>query len=131
MFTIGHNFKPANIHAGGLRYHGAGVIVSQLIKDGYMHGVDIPQLETFEAGILFARTEGIIPAPESSHAIAAAIREAKKCKETGEEKVILFNLSGHGLIDMTAYDQFINGDLMNYSVSDEDIAKNLKDVPQA
>jgi tryptophan synthase beta chain len=95
-----------------------------------MHGVDIPQLETFEAGILFARTEGIIPAPESSHAIAAAIREAKKCKETGEEKVILFNLSGHGLIDMSAYDQSINGDLVNYSVSDEEIAKNLKDVPQ-
>lgn len=111
MFTLGHEFTPANIHAGGLRYHGAGVIVSQLIKDGYMHGVDIPQLETFEAGMLFARTEGIIPAPESCHAIAATIREANKCKETGEEKVILFNLSGHGLIDMTAYDQFINGDL--------------------
>lgn len=130
MFTIGHNFKPANIHAGGLRYHGAGMIVSQLIKDNMMHGVDIPQLETFEAGILFARTEGIIPAPESSHAIAATIREAKKCIETGEEKVILFNLSGHGLIDMTAYDQYINGDLVNYSVSDEEIAKNLQDVPQ-
>ncbi|MBQ8051007.1 MAG: TrpB-like pyridoxal phosphate-dependent enzyme [Bacteroidaceae bacterium] len=124
MFTLGHDFKPANIHAGGLRYHGAGVIVSQLLKDGLMHGVDIPQLETFEAGILFARTEGIIPAPESSHAIAAAIREAKKCKETGQERVILFNLSGHGLIDMTAYDQFINGDLHNYQVTDEDIARN-------
>ena len=96
MFTLGHNFRPANIHAGGLRYHGAGTIVSQLIKDGLMHGVDIPQLEAFEAGVLFARSEGIIPAPESSHAIAATIREANKCKETGEEKVILFNLSGHG-----------------------------------
>ena len=124
MYTLGHDFRPANIHAGGLRYHGAGMIVSQLIKDGLMHGVDIPQLETFEAGVLFARTEGIIPAPESSHAIAATIREALKCKETGEEKVILFNLSGHGLIDMTAYDQYINGDLMNYQVTDEDIAKN-------
>ena len=124
MYTLGHDFRPANIHAGGLRYHGAGMIVSQLIKDGLMHGVDIPQLETFEAGILFARTEGIIPAPESSHAIAATIREALKCKETGEEKVILFNLSGHGLIDMTAYDQYINGDLVNYHVSDEEIAKN-------
>ncbi len=124
MYTLGHDFRPANIHAGGLRYHGAGMIVSQLIKDGLMHGVDIPQLETFEAGILFARTEGIIPAPESSHAIAATIREALKCKETGKEKVILFNLSGHGLIDMTAYDQYINGDLMNYQVTDEDIAKN-------
>ena len=113
MFTLGHTFKPANIHAGGLRYHGAGPIVSQLIKDGFMRGVDIPQLESFEAGMLFARTEGIIPAPESCHAIAATIREANKCKETGEAKVILFNLSGHGLIDMTAYDQFINGDLVN------------------
>ena len=113
MFTLGHDFKPANIHAGGLRYHGAGTIVSQLIKDGYMHGVDIPQLESFDAGMLFARTEGIIPAPESCHAIAATIREALKCKETGEEKVILFGLSGHGLIDMPSYDSFINGDLVN------------------
>lgn len=130
MFTLGHDFKPANIHAGGLRYHGAGVIVSQLIKDGYMHGVDIPQLETFEAGILFSRTEGIIPAPESCHAIAAAIREAKKAKEEGKQQVILFNLSGHGLIDMTAYDNYINGDLRNYTLSDEEIAKNLETVPQ-
>ncbi|WP_091821448.1 TrpB-like pyridoxal phosphate-dependent enzyme [Prevotella sp. kh1p2] len=130
MFTLGHDFKPANIHAGGLRYHGAGVIISQLLKDGYMHGVDIPQLETFAAGMLFARTEGIIPAPESSHAIAAVIREAKKCKETGEQKVILFNLSGHGLLDMTAYDSYINGDLNNYTVTDEEIAENLKAVPQ-
>ena len=130
MFTLGHSFKPANIHAGGLRYHGAGVIISQLIKDGLMHGVDIPQLESFEAGMLFARTEGIIPAPESSHAIAATIREALKCKQTGEEKVILFNLSGHGLIDMSAYDQFLNGDLINYRVSDEDIKQTLKSVPE-
>ena len=107
------------------------MIVSQLIKDGLMHGVDIPQLETFEAGLLFARTEGIIPAPESSHAIAATIREALKCKETGEEKVILFNLSGHGLIDMTAYEQYLNGDLMNYKITDDDIKKNLETVPGA
>ena len=130
MFTLGHDFKPANIHAGGLRYHGAGVIVSQLIKDGYMHGVDIPQLETFEAGILFSRTEGIIPAPESCHAIAAAIREANKAKEEGKQQVILFNLSGHGLIDMTAYDNYINGDLRNYTLSDEEIKKNLETVPK-
>ena len=130
MFTLGHSFKPANIHAGGLRYHGAGMIISQLIKDGLMHGVDIPQLESFEAGLLFARTEGIIPAPESSHAIAAAIREAERCKQTGEEKVILFNLSGHGLIDMSAYDQYLNGDLMNYKISDADIERNLQCVPQ-
>ena len=128
MFTLGHNFKPANIHAGGLRYHGAGVIVSQLLKDGLMEAVDIDQLESFEAGTLFARVEGIIPAPESSHAIAATIREALKCKETGEEKVILFNLSGHGLIDMASYDKFFDGDLVNYSLSDEEIIRNLDDL---
>ena len=125
MYTLGHNFKPANIHAGGLRYHGAGSIVSQLIKDKMMHGVDIPQLESFKAGMLFARTEGIIPAPESCHAIAATIREAKRCKEAGQQKTILFNLSGHGLIDMTSYDRFINGDLQNYSLSDKEIRDNV------
>ena len=125
MFTLGHNFMPANIHAGGLRYHGAGVIVSQLLKDGLMSAVDIQQLESFEAGTLFARAEGIIPAPESCHAIAATVREALKCKETGEEKVILFNLSGHGLIDMSAYDQYLSGNLQNYEVTDEDVAKNI------
>ncbi len=129
MYTLGHDFKPANIHAGGLRYHGAGIIVSQLLKDGLMRGVDIPQLETFEAGILFSRTEGIIPAPESCHAIAATIREAKRCKETGEKKVILFNLSGHGLIDMPSYDTFINGDLRNYDIPDEEIRQNLDKIP--
>ena len=129
MYTLGHEFKPSNIHAGGLRYHGAGMIVSQLIKDKMMHGVDIPQLESFEAGMIFARAEGIIPAPESCHAIAAVIREAKKAKETGEQKVILFNLSGHGLIDIPSYDQYINGDLSNYTLSDADIEKGLKDLP--
>ena len=125
MFTLGHNFMPANIHAGGLRYHGAGVIVSQLLKDGLMEAVDVQQLESFDAGTLFARAEGIIPAPESCHAIAATIREALKCKETGEEKVILFNLSGHGLIDMTAYDQYFAGELHNYEVTDAQVAENL------
>ena len=130
MYTLGHNFHPANIHAGDLRYHGAGVIVSQLLKDGLMQGTDIPQTEAFKAALCFARSEGIIPAPESSHAIAATIREALKAKETGEEKVILFNLSGHGLIDMTAYDSFISGDLGDYKVTDDEIAKNLEAVPQ-
>ncbi|MBO4802286.1 MAG: TrpB-like pyridoxal phosphate-dependent enzyme [Bacteroidaceae bacterium] len=128
MFTLGHNFMPANIHAGGLRYHGAGVIVSQLLKDGLMSAVDIQQLESFEAGTLFARAEGIIPAPESCHAIAATIREAKKCKETGEEKVILFNLSGHGLIDMSAYDQYLSGNLQNYEVTDAEVTANLSKI---
>lgn len=128
MLTLGHNFAPANIHAGGLRYHGAGSVVSQLKEDNLMEAVDIPQLETFAAATLFARSEGIIPAPESSHAIAAAIREAKKAKEAGESKVILFNLSGHGLIDMAAYDQYISGDLANYQVSDEMVRQNTKDL---
>ncbi|MDE6393958.1 MAG: TrpB-like pyridoxal phosphate-dependent enzyme, partial [Duncaniella sp.] len=124
MFSLGHNFQPANIHAGGLRYHGAGTIVSQLLKDGLMEAVDIDQLESFEAGCLFARAEGIIPAPESCHAIAATIREVKKL-QPGEEKVILFNLSGHGLVDMASYDKYLSGDLINYTVSDEEIEKNL------
>ena len=115
MFTLGHKFAPANIHAGGLRYHGAGVIVSQLMKDGYMEAVDIEQLDSFKAGCLFAKAEGIIPAPESCHAIAATVNEALKCKEAGESKVILFNLSGHGLMDMSAYDQYLAGNLANYS----------------
>lgn len=128
MYTLGHNFMPANIHAGGLRYHGAGMIISQLLKDGYMEATDIQQNETFKAGLLFSKTEGIIPAPESCHAIAAAIREAQKCKETGEEKVILFNLSGHGLIDMTAYDQYLSGSLQDYEVTDEEVQKNIQEL---
>jgi tryptophan synthase beta chain len=125
MFTLGHDFAPAHIHAGGLRYHGAGTIVSQLIKDGMMKGVDIPQLESFQAATLFAQVEGIIPAPESAHAIAATIREANKCKEEGKQKTILFNLSGHGLIDMTAYDQYLAGDLTNFELPQEDIDRNV------
>ena len=125
MFTLGHNFMPANIHAGGLRYHGAGMIISQLLKDGLMEAVDIKQSESFKAGLLFAKSEGIIPAPESCHAIAATINEALRCKEAGEEKVILFNLSGHGLIDMSAYDQFLAGSLQDFEVTDEDVARNI------
>ena len=127
MYTLGHNFSPANIHAGGLRYHGAGSIVSQLKKDNFIEAIDIPQLETFEAGVLFAQTEGIIPAPESTHAIASVIREAKMAKEEGIQKVILFNLSGHGLVDMSAYDQYLAGDLKNYEISTLEIEKYLQD----
>jgi tryptophan synthase beta chain len=125
MYTLGHKFAPANIHAGGLRYHGAGSIVSQLLKDGLIEAVSVKQLESFEAGILFAQTEGIVPAPESTHAIAAAIREALKAKEEGQSKTILFNLSGHGLVDMSAYDQYLAGDLTDHEVSDEDIQRFL------
>lgn len=125
MYTIGHTFKPAAIHAGGLRYHGAGVIMSQLMKDGYMEARDFVQTETFRAGVLFARTEGIIPAPESCHAIACTIEEALKCKETGEKKTILFNLSGHGFVDMSAYDQYLSGEMRDYKVSDGDLKKYI------
>lgn len=125
MLTLGHNFSPANIHAGGLRYHGAGSVVSQLKNDGLMDAVDIPQLESFAAATTFAKAEGLIPAPESAHAIAAAIREALKAKEEGREKVILFNLSGHGLIDMAAYDRYLAGDLANYEVTEEEVAANI------
>ena len=125
MYTLGHNFTPANIHAGGLRYHGAGTIISQLKRDGYIEAVDIKQLESFESGILFAQAEGIIPAPESCHAIAAAINEAKIAKEEGRQKNILFNLSGHGLIDMTAYDSYLAGNLVNYDLPDETISQSI------
>ncbi|GBU07087.1 tryptophan synthase beta chain [Bacteroidales bacterium] len=125
MYTLGHNFAPVNIHAGGLRYHGAGTIVSQLKKDNLIEAVDIKQIDSFKAGVLFAQTEGIMPAPESCHAIAAVIDEALIAKEEGRAKTILFNLSGHGLVDMAAYDQYFAGDLVNYQLSDEDIAKNI------
>lgn len=127
MFSLGHNFAPANIHAGGLRYHGAGVIVSQLLKDGFMEAMDVDQIETFEAGMLFAQSEGIVPAPESCHAIAATVRRALECKESGESKVLLFNLTGHGLMDMAAYNQYLSGNLTNYAMSQEEVEKNLAD----
>ena len=125
MFTLGHDFAPAHIHAGGLRYHGAGSIVSQLKRDGLMEAVDIQQLDSFKAGILFAQTEGIVPAPESCHAIAATIAEAEKAKLEGKQKTILFNLSGHGLIDMASYDAYLADDLSNYELGDEVIRKNV------
>jgi len=128
MFTLGHNFAPANIHAGGLRYHGAGTIISQLMKDGFLEAVDIEQLDSFKAGVLFARTEGIVPAPESSHAIAAAINEALKAREEGVQKTILFNLSGHGLVDMAAYDQYFMGDLTNFTPSDDELTKTINQL---
>lgn len=128
MYTLGHNFMPANIHAGGLRYHGAGVIISQLLKDGMLKGVDVQQNESFKSGVLFAQAEGIVPAPESCHAIAATIREAILCREAGEKKVLLFNLSGHGLIDMASYDRYLAGDLVDYTPSDQEIAQYLKEA---
>ena len=128
MYTLGHNFQPASIHAGGLRYHGAGVILSQLLKDGYLYGVDIPQSETFKDGILFARTEGIIPAPESCHAIAATVREALKCKAEGKKKVLLFNLSGHGIVDLASYERYLQGDLQDYVPTEAELKKYMDEV---
>lgn len=108
MYTLGHDFIPSPIHAGGLRYHGASPIVSALLKDGIIEAKNYEQAEVFKAAVMFAKNQGIVPAPESSHAIKAAVDEALKCKETGESKVILFNLSGHGLFDMSAYDDFLS-----------------------
>lgn len=128
MYTLGHEFQPSDIHAGGLRYHGAGSIVSQLLKDGFIEAESVPQNETLAAGVLFAQTEGIIPAPESTHAIAAAIREAQKAKEEGVSKTILFNLSGTGVIDLYAYEQYLSGALKDYTPSDAEIAKTVNEL---
>lgn len=130
MYSLGHDFAPANIHAGGLRYHGAGSIVSELRNQGLVDAVDIAQLEAFDAAVLFAKAEGIIPAPESSHAIAATIREAIRAKEEGTSPTILFNLSGHGLIDMASYDRYFAGDLADYTVDEADIEANTQSLTQ-
>ena len=123
MYSLGHGFIPPPIHAGGLRYHGMSPLVSHAVNHGLATPLALHQLECYEAGVLFARTEGIIPAPETNHAIASAIREAKKAREEGKEKVILFNFSGHGLMDLTGYDKFLHGQLQDYSLSDEEYEK--------
>ena len=130
MYTLGHGFIPPSVHAGGLRYHGAAPIVSLLNAKGFITAEALRQKETFEAAVLFARTEGIIPAPESAHAIASTIRAAKKCKETGEKKVILFNLSGHGHFDMSAYEQYFAGKLEDYEYPEAAIKKAEADLPE-
>ena len=121
MYTLGHDFIPAPIHAGGLRYHGAGVIVSQLLKDNLIEARSHDNLEIFEAGVLFARAEGIIPAPEANHGIATAIAEAMKCKEEGTSKTILFNLCGHGNFDMKAYDDYFSGKIKQHELTQAEI----------
>ena len=128
MFTLGHSFVPAPIHAGGLRYHGMAPIISQLILDNLIRPVAVHQMETFQAGVTFARTEGFISAPETNHAIAVVIREALKAKEEGKEKVILFNWSGHGLVDMAAYEAYFAGKLADYALPKEEIQRALKDI---
>jgi len=130
MYTLGHNFMPPSIHAGGLRYHGDSALVSQLYKEGILEAMAVSQLATFEAGITFAKTQGIIPAPESNHAICAAINEAKRCKETGESKTILFTLSGHGHFDMASYDKYLAGGLEDYEYPEQAIHDALDHLPK-
>ncbi len=128
MYTLGHDFMPPGIHAGGLRYHGMAPIISALIRDDILEPRSVHQLECFEAGVLFARTEGIIPAPETTHAIRGAIIEAMQ--DPDEPKTILFNFSGHGLIDMAAYDSYFAGELHDYAYPEEQIARSLAKLPK-
>jgi pyridoxal-phosphate dependent TrpB-like enzyme len=130
MYTLGHDFMPPSIHAGGLRYHGDSPLVCQLYHEGLIEAVAVPQIATFEAGVQFARAEGIIPAPESCHAIRACIDEALRCKQTGEKKTLFFNLSGHGHFDMAAYDKYFAGELVDYEYPAEAVQEALKRLPK-
>jgi pyridoxal-phosphate dependent TrpB-like enzyme len=130
MYTLGHDFVPPGIHAGGLRYHGDSPLVSQLYKEGLIEAVAVQQLSTFSAGVMFSQAEGIIPAPESNHAIRACIDEALRCKETGEAKTLFFNLSGHGHFDMAAYDQYFAGKLQDGEFPDADVQAALASLPK-
>ncbi len=130
MYTLGSGFIPAPNHAGGLRYHGMSPILSQLYDDGYMEAVSVPQTKVFEAAEEFARVEGILPAPESSHAIRVAIDEALKCKETGEQKNILFGLTGTGYFDMVAYEKFHDGKMSDYIPTDAELAESFAQLPK-
>ncbi len=128
MYTLGHTFVPAPIHAGGLRYHGMAPLVSQAARLGLMEPLAVAQLECFSSALTFARTEGIIVAPETSHAVAAAIREANRAREEGKEKVIVFNLSGHGIIDLKGYDMFMKGELTDFELPIAEIERNLESL---
>jgi tryptophan synthase beta chain len=128
MYTLGHSFIPAPIHAGGLRYHGISPLVSAVKNDKLIEPLALDQIECYEAGLVFAKSEGILPAPETTHAIAAVIREANKAKEEGKEKVILFNFSGHGLLDLTGYDKFLTGKLVKHEMSDKELFKYLNEL---
>ncbi|MBO4301818.1 TrpB-like pyridoxal phosphate-dependent enzyme [Methanosarcinaceae archaeon] len=130
MYTLGYDFIPSANHAGGLRYHGMSAILSQLYHDGYMRAVSVPQTEVFDAAVEFARVEGILPAPESSHAIKVALDEAKKCRETGEKKVIVFGLTGTGYFDLAAYSKYNDGLMDDYIPTDEDLERSFAKLPQ-
>uniref|UniRef100_A0A383W282 tryptophan synthase n=1 Tax=Tetradesmus obliquus TaxID=3088 RepID=A0A383W282_TETOB len=129
MHTLGHNFVPDPIHAGGLRYHGMAPLVSHIYELGLIEAISIPQKECFDAAIAFARTEGIVPAPEPTHALAAAVREALLCKETGESKCILTALCGHGHFDMASYEKYLSGEMQDLEYPEEKVAAALKDLP--
>jgi pyridoxal-phosphate dependent TrpB-like enzyme len=129
MYTLGHNFMPPGIHAGGLRYHGESPLVSQLYHEKLIEAVAVPQVATFAAGVQFAKAEGIIPAPESCHAIRAVIDEAMRCKESGEPKTLLFCLSGHGHFDMASYDRYLSGKLEDFDYPVELVKEALKELP--
>jgi len=130
MHTLGHGFVPAPLHAGGLRYHGMAPLVCKLYDEGVIEAVSVPQLATFQAALQFARTEGIIPAPESAHAIKVAIDEAERAKQEGKKRAIVFNLSGHGNFDLGAYEAYLAGKLQDYEYPAEKIAEALRGVPQ-
>ena len=130
MYTLGHDFVPAGIHAGGLRYHGMAPHISALVNSGHIEAIALDQLDTFEGAATFAQAEGIVPAPESAHAIRAAINEALKCKEEGVSKVIAFNLSGHGLFDLGAYDEYLKGNLERFEYPAEKIKASMKNLPK-
>ena len=130
MYTLGHDFVPAGIHAGGLRYHGMAPHISALVNSGHIEAIALDQLDTFEGAAIFSRAEGIVPAPESAHAIKAAINEALKCKEEGVSKVIAFNLSGHGLFDLGAYDEYLKGNLQRFEYPAEKIKASMKNLPK-
>jgi tryptophan synthase beta chain len=130
MHTLGHDFMPPGIHAGGLRYHGMSPLISHLYEQGIIEARAYHQMAVFDAAVLFARSEGIVPAPESSHAIRAAIDEALQAKEAGEERVILFNLSGHGYFDMGAYDDYLVGNLQDYEYPADAVADAQQRLPQ-
>ncbi|MGQ9815005.1 MAG: TrpB-like pyridoxal phosphate-dependent enzyme, partial [Candidatus Roseilinea sp.] len=129
MYTLGHSFMPAPIHAGGLRYHGMASEICELYRHGYIEARAVNQLATFEAGVLFAQTEAILPAPEAAHAVRGAIDEAIKCREEGVSRTIVFNLCGHGHFDLSAYERYLSGKMTDYELPEEEIRKAQESLP--
>jgi predicted alternative tryptophan synthase beta-subunit len=130
MYTLGHDFIPSSIHAGGLRYHGMSPLVSELYKLGHIDARAVGQVPVFDSALKFARAEGIVPAPESSHAVKVAMDEALKCRASGEAKTIVFSFSGHGYFDLTAYEKYLNNELVDQPFSEPDLESSLKKLPK-